>query len=64
MALAMANQDWETPCPVRDDKIHCTCWYDGFVCCGCGNNGPQEDNHEDATPTRTRSSDFSDFHGP
>ena len=29
-------QDWETPCPKRDDKTHCTCWYDGGKCCSCG----------------------------
>ncbi len=26
----------ETPCPVRDDKQHCDCWYDGQACCACG----------------------------
>jgi hypothetical protein len=28
--------DWETPCPARPDKTHCTCWYDGDTCCSCG----------------------------
>jgi hypothetical protein len=28
--------EWETPCPVRDDRQHCNCWYDGEACCGCG----------------------------
>lgn len=27
---------WETPCSKREDKIHCTCWYDGKPCCACG----------------------------
>lgn len=22
-------------CPVRSDNIHCNCWYDGGLCCGC-----------------------------
>ncbi len=26
----------ETPCPAREDKIHCNCWYDGEACCACG----------------------------
>ena len=26
----------ETPCPKRDDKQHCNCWYDGAACCACG----------------------------
>jgi hypothetical protein len=28
--------EWETPCPAREDKQHCNCWYDGKACCGCG----------------------------
>jgi len=28
--------DWETPCPKREDKRHCNCWYDGEACCACG----------------------------
>jgi hypothetical protein len=28
--------DEETPCPVRSDKQHCNCWYDGEPCCACG----------------------------
>lgn len=32
----MSKQDWETKCPIRIDGIHCTCWYDGESCCGCG----------------------------
>lgn len=27
---------WETQCPVRDDRQHCRCWYDGEPCCDCG----------------------------
>ena len=26
----------ETPCPKREDKQHCVCWYDGELCCACG----------------------------
>ena len=44
----MANQDWETPCPGRSDGIHCTCWYDGDECCGCGD--PAKEMNEDGTP--------------
>lgn len=28
----------ETPCPKREDKQHCNCWYDGEACCACGDN--------------------------
>jgi len=28
--------EWETPCLKREDKTHCTCWYDGGKCCFCG----------------------------
>lgn len=30
--------DEETPCPKRDDGIHCECWYGGNACCGCGDS--------------------------
>lgn len=33
------EKDQETPCPKRDDKIHCNCWYDGKPCCACGYDG-------------------------
>jgi len=26
----------ETPCPAREDQMHCNCWYDGGDCCACG----------------------------
>jgi hypothetical protein len=29
------DADDETPCPVREDGLHCECWYDGNACCGC-----------------------------
>lgn len=32
-------------CPKRDDRIHCTCWWDGDKCCACGAReevGPEE----------------------
>lgn len=28
--------DDETPCPKRDDGVHCECWYEGEACCSCG----------------------------
>ena len=28
--------DWETECAAREDRTHCTCWYDGSACCSCG----------------------------
>jgi hypothetical protein len=34
----MNKQDWETECQKREDKTHCTCWYDGETCCACGDN--------------------------
>lgn len=27
--------DEETPCPKRDDEIHCVCWWEGEACCAC-----------------------------
>jgi hypothetical protein len=33
------GSDEETPCPKREDKQHCNCWYDGKPCCACGDNG-------------------------
>lgn len=33
---ALVETEWETPCPKRDDKQHCNCWYDGEACCACG----------------------------
>lgn len=30
------SADDETPCAVRDDGLHCECWYGGNTCCGCG----------------------------
>jgi len=33
---------WETPCPARDDKQHCNCWYDGKPCCGCEGATPPD----------------------
>ena len=32
----MGEQEWETPCGVREDQQHCNCWYDGEPCCACG----------------------------
>lgn len=29
---------WETPCPKREDKLHCECWYGGDACCACGDS--------------------------
>ncbi len=28
----------ETPCPEREDMIHCVHWYDGDACCACGDD--------------------------
>lgn len=36
--LLMSEKEWETPCPKREDEIHCVHWYDGEACCGCGDN--------------------------
>lgn len=33
---APADPDEETPCPEREDGMHCECWYGGNPCCGCG----------------------------
>lgn len=33
------DADDETPCAVRDDGLHCECWYGGNMCCGCGDGG-------------------------
>jgi hypothetical protein len=33
---APADPDEETPCPKREDGMHCECWYGGNPCCGCG----------------------------
>ena len=38
----ISEEAWDTPCPKRDDKIHCTCWYDGEPCCACGAPGLSE----------------------
>jgi hypothetical protein len=35
-ASPASPSDEETPCPVRSDKQHCNCWYDGEPCCACG----------------------------
>lgn len=38
-SVAQGKQgNWETPCPNREDKQHCNCWYDGRGCCACGAN--------------------------
>lgn len=39
--------DWETPCPKREDGIHCTCWYDGGKCCGCSDGQNFEESKGD-----------------
>jgi len=30
------EDDWETDCPDSEDGLHCSCWYDGYECCACG----------------------------
>jgi hypothetical protein len=27
-------------CPVRANRTHCKCWWEGARCCGCG-HGPE-----------------------
>ena len=39
--------DWETPCPNREDGIHCNCWYDGGRCCACGDDTKETDEHKE-----------------
>lgn len=39
---------WESNCPKREDKTHCTCWYDGGKCCACGD--PPAQRNGDGTP--------------
>lgn len=34
---------WETKCPGQEDELHCVHWYDGEVCCSCGDNPPLSD---------------------
>lgn len=33
------GDDEETPCPKREDEIHCVHWWEGEPCCDCGDNG-------------------------
>ena len=40
------QDEWETPCPGRDDKIHCDHWYDGESCCGCGDDEGRVDGED------------------
>lgn len=44
------SKDWETPCPKREDGIHCTCWYDGDKCCGCGDPALPEETRVERGP--------------
>lgn len=34
--------DEETPCPKREDGVHCVHWWDGAACCGCGAPASEE----------------------
>jgi len=43
------DDDWETPCPDREDKQHCNCWYDGDKCCSCGDAASPEQPAPQAT---------------
>lgn len=38
---------WETPCPKREDKFHCNCWYEGDACCACGD--PEDEGAQGAS---------------
>jgi len=40
--MQATGDDWETPCPDREDKQHCNCWYDGDKCCSCGDAASPE----------------------
>lgn len=42
----VADEDWETPCPNREDGQHCNCWYDGGACCACGDKPKLENEVE------------------
>lgn len=46
--IMVSPDDWETPCPKRVDNVHCSCWYDGYACCSCGDPAT-EDMREDAS---------------
>ncbi len=35
MSTPVPGDPSETPCPARDDAMHCNCWYDGEACCAC-----------------------------
>lgn len=38
-AIIEASTDTEeTPCPKREDKTHCVCWYECEPCCACGDD--------------------------
>lgn len=37
-AYDIDDDEWETPCPKREDKIHCVHWYDAEPCCNCGDD--------------------------
>lgn len=45
-----SEADWETPCPTRVDGRHCTCWYDGEFCCGCGDDSGPINHDRDPLP--------------
>lgn len=47
--------DWETECLEREDKKHCNCWYDGEVCCACGDATEMTDEEVDALEQRENS---------
>ena len=41
---AQGRDDWETECPAREDRLHCTHWYDATgPCCACGDNTGMEE---------------------
>lgn len=43
MSVTTSDDEWETPCPKREDKYHCNCWYDGEPCCACGDDAGEID---------------------
>jgi hypothetical protein len=45
---------WETPCPAREDRRHCTHWYDGGPCHSCGDPADPEQAGIIEAPTTTK----------
>lgn len=37
------GDEFDEECDGADDGQHCSCWYDGFACCGCDAPGDDDD---------------------